>query len=281
MEALILNLAPTGLLPTRAQTPHVPLSIEEITQDCLRCAALGASMFHLHARHPDGSPSSDPVLFGELIASLRQALPEAILISTTSGRRCPDLEQRAASLHLEGASKPDMASLTLGSLNFSQEASLNAPDTIRQLARRMKEHGIRPELEVFDLGMLNFAKILIEQGLIEPPFYFNLILGNPSSAQASLLHLGTLVAELPPQSTWCVGGIGRYQSTANALGLAIGHGVRTGLEDNLWLDAQRTQLASNVQLVERIAQQAQALGRPLATPREVRHRLGLAPSHCP
>lgn len=277
MEALILNLAPTGLLPTRAQTPHVPLSAEEVAADCARCCALGASMLHLHARAADGSPSCDRALFGELVAAVRQRVPQAIIVTTTSGRRAPELEQRAASLTLEGSQKPDMASLTLGSLNFSAEASISAPATVMRLAAIMKERGIRPELEVFDLGMVNFAKQLIDKGLIEPPFYFNILLGNPASAQASLLHLGTLVADLPPQSVWSVAGIGRYQALANALGVVVGHGVRTGLEDNLWLDEARTCLATNQQLVQRIVDQAAALGRPLASADQVRSRLGLAP----
>lgn len=277
MEALILNLAPTGLLPTRAQTPHVPLSAEEVAADCARCCALGASMLHLHARAADGSPSCDRALFGELVAAVRQRVPQAIIVTTTSGRRAPELEQRAASLTLEGSQKPDMASLTLGSLNFSAEASISAPATVMRLAAIMKERGIRPELEVFDLGMVNFAKQLIDKGLIEPPFYFNILLGNPASAQASLLHLGTLVADLPPQSVWSVAGIGRYQALANALGVVVGHGVRTGLEDNLWLDEARTCLATNQQLVQRIVDQAAALGRPLASADQVRRRLGLAP----
>ena len=277
MEPLIINLAPTGLVPTRAHSPHVPLTAEEVAADCARCCAAGASMLHLHARAADGSPSCDRAVFGELVAAVRQRVPNAIIITTTSGRRAPEVELRAASLTLEGGQKPDMASLTLSSLNFSAEASISAPSTVMRLAAIMKEHDIRPELEVFDLGMVNFAKILIDKGLIEPPFYFNILLGNPASAQASLLHLGTLVADLPPQSVWSVAGIGRHQARANALGVVVGHGVRTGLEDNLWLDDERTLLATNLQFVERIAAQAAALGRPLASPGQVRSRLGLAP----
>ncbi|TRZ93042.1 MAG: 3-keto-5-aminohexanoate cleavage protein [Rhodocyclaceae bacterium] len=277
MEPLIINLAPTGLVPTRAHSPHVPLTAEEVAADCQRCWAAGASMLHLHARAVDGSPSCDRAVFGELVAAVRQRVPDAIIITTTSGRRAPEVEQRAASLTLEGEQKPDMASLTLSSLNFNSEASISSPQTVMRLAAIMKEQGIRPELEVFDLGMVNFAKILIDKGLIEPPFYFNILLGNPASAQASLLHLGTLVADLPPQSVWSVAGIGRYQARANALGVVVGDGVRTGLEDNLWLDDERTLLATNLHLVERIAAQAAALGRSLASADQVRRRLGLAP----
>lgn len=278
MQPLIINLAPTGLLPTRAQTPHVPLTAEEVAADCARCCAAGASMLHLHARAADGSPSCDRAVFGDLVAAVRASVPDAIIVTTTSGRRTPDVELRASSLTLEGEQRPDMASLTLGSLNFSAEASISSPSAVTRLATIMQERGIRPELEVFDLGMVNFAKVLIDKGLIEPPFYFNILLGNVASAQASLLHLGTLVADLPPQSIWSVAGIGRYQPVANALGVAVAHGVRTGLEDNLWLDEARTTLATNLQLVQRVAAQAAALGRPLESRAEVRRHLGLAPS---
>lgn len=275
MEPLIINLAPSGLVSTRAQSPHLPFTPEEVAADCARCASLGASMLHLHPRDAVGVPCTDSAAFGELVIAVRMRVPEAIIVTTTSGRRVPEVERRAASLTLEGEQKPDMASLTLSSMNFSSEASVNPPATVTRLATIMQERGIRPELEVFDLGMVNFAKMLIDKGLIEPPFYFNILLGNPASAQASLLHLGTMVADLPAQSIWSVGGVGRYQARANALGVAVGQGVRTGLEDNLWLDDERTALATNVQLVERIAAQAAAMGRLLATPKQVRSRLGL------
>jgi uncharacterized protein (DUF849 family) len=276
---LIINLAPTGLVPTRQQSPFVPLTPSEIATDAAQCIALGASMIHLHAREEDGSASNDPAIFADIIGRIRAQHPEVVIITTTSGRRAPEVERRASTLYLEGEAKPDMASLTLGSMNFATEASVNSPATIMRLAEIMKERGIRPELEVFDLGMINFAKILADKGLIEPPFYFNILLGNPATAQATLLHLGMLVNDLPPQSVWGLGGIGRFQTRANALGVVLGDSVRVGLEDNLWLDEARTTLATNAQLVERVRAQAQALGRPIATAREVRQRLGLKNLH--
>jgi 3-keto-5-aminohexanoate cleavage enzyme len=275
MTPLIINLASTGLVPTREQTPHVPLTPAEIAADVFRCVELGVSMVHLHAREADGSPSDDSAVFADIITRIRKQVPELVIIATTSGRRVKEVERRAATLYLEGDAKPDMASLTLGSMNFATEASVNDPKTITRLAEIMRERGIRPELEVFDLGMVNFAKILIDKGLIEPPFYFNILLGNPGTAQATLLHLATIVNDLPPLSLWSLAGIGRFQAKANALGVVMGDGVRVGLEDNLWLDDARTQLATNAQLVERIVAQANALGRPIASVQTVRERLGL------
>ena len=276
MNPLIINLAPTGLIPSRAQTPHVPLSVEEIIRDVEKCVIAGASMVHLHARDASGNATDDMTIVAAIIEGIRASCPDVLITTTTSGRRSPEIEKRAASLYLEGRCKPDMASLTLGSMNFSNEASLNAPATIMRLAEIMRERGIKPELEVFDLGMINFAKILADKGLIEPPFYFNFLLGNPSTAQATLMHLATLIADLPAQSIWATAGIGRFQTQANALGVVMGDGVRVGLEDNLWFDSEHTMLATNEMLVNRITAQAKALGRTVASPREVREYLGLA-----
>lgn len=273
---LIINLAPTGMVPTRAMSPHVPLQPDEVVRDVAHCAALGASMFHLHARAADGTPTEDPAIYGAMIGAIRAAAPQAVIITSTSGRLVQDVERRAASLYLEGDLKPDMASLTLGSMNFATTASVNAPQTITRLAQIMQERGIKPELEVFDLGMVNFAKILIDKGLLQPPYYFNILLGNPGTAQATLLHLATIVGDLPPQSYWSLAGVGRFQARATALGVVMGHGVRVGLEDNLWLDEERTELATNAQYVQRSVAQAQAIGRAVATPRQVRAMLGLA-----
>lgn len=276
MHDLIINLAPTGMIPSRAQTPHVPLTPEEIAADVVQCAEQGATMAHLHARDAQGMPVTDPAIFADIIRRVRAQVPQMVIISTTSGRQESEVEKRAGTLYLEGDAKPDMASLTLGSMNFATSASINSPQTITRLAQIMQERGIKPELEVFDLGMVNFAKILIDKGLLEPPFYFNILLGNPSTAQASLLHLGSIVADLPAQSIWSVAGLGRFQNRANGLGVVMADGVRVGLEDNLWLDDARQQLATNLQMVQRVRAQAAALGRGIASQAQVRQRLGLA-----
>jgi uncharacterized protein (DUF849 family) len=275
MNPLIINLAPTGMLPTRSQSPYVPFTPQEIADDVRRCFDLGVSMVHIHARTEDGLPTSDAAVYEEIIKTIRVTNPEIILVVSTSGRLVNEIERRSEALYLEGFLKPDMASLTLGSMNFATSASINNPKTIMQLAKIMLERGIKPELEVFDTGMVNFAKILIGKGLLNPPFYFNILLGNPSSAQATLMHLAAIVSELPPLSIWSLAGIGRFQTRANGLGVVMGDGVRVGLEDNLWLDAARTQLATNSQLVKRVVDQAIALDRTIATAQDVRTLLGV------
>lgn len=263
------------MVPTRAHSPHVPLAVEEIVRDAARCVRAGASMVHLHARDADGEPSADPGLMRELIIGLREQQPGVIVTVTTSGRREPELAKRAAVLDLDGAARPDMASLTLGSLNFLTSASVNAPATIQGLAERMLERGIKAELEVFDLGMINVARRLIDQDLLRPPFYFNLLLGNLATAQTKLLHLAALLADLPAGSVVGLAGLGRFQLEATALATVVADAARIGLEDSLHYDADRRELATNEGLVQRLVRQAEAVGRSVATPWQVRQRLGL------
>jgi uncharacterized protein (DUF849 family) len=139
----------------------------------------------------------------------------------------------------------------------------------------MRRNDIKPEMEIFDLGMVNYAHYLIRKELIAPPYYFNIILGNIAAAQAKLLHLGLIVSELPENSYWSVGGVGDRQSAMNAIGVVEGDGVRTGIEDNIWYDEERTTLATNYALTERVAAFAKALGRQIASPSDVRQMLGL------
>jgi uncharacterized protein (DUF849 family) len=167
-----------------------------------------------------------------------------------------------------------MASLTLGSLNFPRQASVNEPDMIRRLAERMGERGIVPELEVFDLGMIDFAHTLIDRGTLRPPFYFNILLGSVGTLSATPLNLALCVQALPAGSTWAAAGIGRHQLAMNGLAVTSGGHVRTGLEDNLLLGADRTP-ATNEALVQRIVDLARAFGRSAATPAEARAIIGL------
>lgn len=276
MDGFILNLAPTGMLPTRASSPHVPLSVAEIVADAGRCIELGANMLHLHARDEQGRPTYRREVYARIIGGIRERHPDVVLCVSLSGRDFGEFEQRAEVLALEGDLRPDMASLTLSSLNFSRSASLNSPEMIQRLAERMAEVGVRPELEVFDAGMLNYARYLIERGLLQGPLYFNFILGNIASAQATPAALGLLLGELPAGALWCGGGVGACQLAMNTQGLLYGHGARVGLEDYLWMDAQRQQPASNAALVGRLVELAALLGKRPASRAAVRNALGLA-----
>jgi len=273
---LIINFTPNGMIPTKEMTPHVPISPEEIAKEVLEAAKLGVSIVHLHARDPDGTPTQDPKVFADIIRRIRSQNKEIIIGITTSGRNDNSFEGRSAVLELDGDVKPDMGSLTLSSLNFNKTASMNSPKMIQDLAKKMLEKGIKPELEVFDIGMINYSKYLIRKGILQPPYYFNLLLGNIACAQADLINVGLMLRDLPERSTWALAGIGNDQLKMNSLAVTWGGAVRVGLEDNIFYDnPKRSKLASNIELIKRIVKLANTHGREIATPREVREKLGL------
>lgn len=275
-KKFILNFAPTGMIPTKEMTPYVPIRPEEIINDVLSAVDLGISMVHLHARdRATGEPTYKKDIYAEIIQGIRKKEKDLILCVSTSGRNFHEFEKRSDCLNLEGGLKPDFGSLTLSSLNFNKQANINPPQMIQDLARMMLERGIKPELEVFDLGMINYAKYLISKRLLKAPYYFNLILGNIACAQADMLHLGLMVRELPEGSIWSVGGVGNYQLQMNVVAIVAGGGVRIGLEDNIWYDAERTRLATNRDLVERIVSISKAMGLVPFTPKEARELLKL------
>ena len=181
-KKLIINFTPNGMIPTKEMTPHVPISPEEVANEVLKAAELGASIAHIHARNPDGTPTQDPEVFADIVRRVRAKNKEIIIGLTTSGRDDNTFEGRSAVMELTGDVKPDMGSLTLSSLNFNKTASVNSPEMIQKLAKKMLDNGIKPELEVFDIGMVNYAHYLIKKGILQPPYYFNLLLGNIACA---------------------------------------------------------------------------------------------------
>jgi len=196
--------------------------------------------------------------------------------------RCQDaaeFEKRAEPLQLDGDLKPDMGSLTLSSLNFNRVASMNSPEMIQKLAGEMKSRGILAELEAFDAGMINYAKYLQRKGFLEPPHYFNLLLGNIACAQADLLHTGIMIHDLPDNSFWSLAGIGNHQWMMNSIAIVSGGGVRVGLEDNIWFDTARTRLATNSDLLLRIHKLAEATDKKVMSPAKLREMLNLQPGH--
>ncbi|MFO1477528.1 MAG: 3-keto-5-aminohexanoate cleavage protein [Verrucomicrobiota bacterium] len=274
---LIINAAITGMVPTHKDNPHVPLSPAEIVADARRCRDAGASILHVHARDDAGAPTCHREIFAEIIGGIRSACPGLLISGTTSGRCHKEFEQRSQVLELDGDLRPDFASLTLGSMNFPTQASVNEPRMIQDLARRMRQRGIVPELELFDLGMTDYAKYLVDRQILEPPFYANILLGSLGTLAATPQHLALMVDGLPEGTTWSAAGIGRYQWPMNQLAIAMGGHVRVGLEDNLWMDTARTDPASNPRLVERLVKLAGQMGRPIASPETARDIIGLRP----
>ena len=163
-QDLIINFSPTGLIPTKDMTSRVPVAPDEIVEQVLQVAAMGANMVHLHAREPEtGLPTYKKEVYAEIIRGLRAKNKDLVIGVSTSGRNFFEFEKRSEVLELEGELKPDFGSLTLSSLNFNKQVSVNSPDMIQALATKMMEKGIRPELEVFDLGMINYAKYWIKK----------------------------------------------------------------------------------------------------------------------
>jgi len=277
---LIVNFTPTGMIPTKDMTPHVPITPEEIVEDVRRAVGIGITMVHLHARDGTNSkPVSSRQVYAEIIAGIRSFSKDLVICVSLSGRTLTEFQQCAQPLFLDGDLKPDMGSLTLSSLNFNKVASVNAPDMIVALATEMKKRGILSELEAFDSGMINYAKYLERKGILQPPHYFNLLLGNIACAQADLLHAGVMINDLPPNSYWSLAGIGDAQLTVNSLAICAGGGVRVGLEDNIWFDKNRTRLATNADLVRRIHNIASSCERNIMTPADFRKLLHLQPGN--
>jgi uncharacterized protein (DUF849 family) len=267
--------APTGMVPTRTMTPHVPLTPAEIARDVAAAAAIGISSVHLHARDDEGAPTWDREVYARIVGAVRGAAPEVLINVSTSGRNWSELEKRADVLALDGDLKPDLASLTLSSLNFIGAASVNSPETIRGLVRIMRDRCIVPELEIFDLGMLNFAGVLLREGLLVGPVVTNLFFGNIAGMQPTLSEIGLAVERIPgpAPALWSGAGLGDFQFVAQTLALAAGGGVRVGLEDGIYLDRGREKLATNAELVERVHAALDLLGRRAMTPAEFRAEL--------
>jgi uncharacterized protein (DUF849 family) len=270
-EKLIIKLAPTGMIPRKEDTPFVPIIPKEIISDTRKAYELGVSAVHVHARNGEGKPTHEKSYFIEIIEGIRDKCPDIIICTTTSGRTTPQVEHRVEVLDLN----PEMASLTLGSMNFPKQPSVNSLETIKTLASIMRDKGIMPELEVFEPGFINTAKYLVKKGFLKKPLHFNLLLGSLGSMPAGVKDLAYLVESLPPDSTWAATGIGRFQTQINIASILMGGHVRVGIEDSIYYNYPRKELATNVKLVKRIVKIAKELGREIATPYEARKILGL------
>lgn len=269
MKKLIVTVAPTGSLPTREMTPHVPITPEEIIEAGIRCESAGASIIHVHARDPeDGTASTKYHLFEEIYHGLKEKTGLIIQIST-GGRAGMAYEQRCKRLRLV----PEMASLTTGSVNFPTSIYENSPDLIEALAKDMLELGIKPEIEVFDLSMINNGVLLARQGLAIPPLHFDFVMGLKGAVPASIDNLVYLKNTIPHDATWSVAGVGPAQLPMNLHAIMMGGHVRVGLEDNIYY--KKGQLATNEALVERMVRFSGELGREVATPDEAREILHL------
>jgi 3-keto-5-aminohexanoate cleavage enzyme len=269
MEKLIITAALVGAETTRAQQPNLPVTPEEIAEAAHACREAGASVCHLHVRTDDGMPTQDRERFRETIAAIRRRCDIIIQVST-GGAVGMTADERLQPVSL----RPEMATLTCGTVNFGDAVFLNAPGDLERFARELKAYGVRPEFEIFEAGMIQNALSLWRKGLVEPPFHFDFVLGVPGAMPATPKHLLFLTELLPEGATWSVAGIGRYQLPMAALAVILGGHARVGFEDNIFY--RKGELAeSNAQLVARVARIARELDRPLATPDEARRILGI------
>ncbi len=249
--AIIINFCPTGMVPTKAMTPYVPESPAEIIEQVHEAYELGITIAHLHARDETGAPAWEKEIYADIFEGVRRYCPELIICGSTSGRNFPEFEKRSALIEL----RPDMASLTLSSLNFVKEASVNPPDIIGRLFAKMMEYGVHPEMECFDLGMINYGKYLISKYTDgDAPFYWNVLLGNIAGLQATPSQMGIAMTEVPAGHFLAFAGIGGSQLPVASMAISQGLGVRIGIEDNIWWDRQRTRPARNIDLVRRVHQ---------------------------
>lgn len=268
------------MIPTKEMTPHVPITISEIVEDVHQAVEIGITMVHLHARDEiTGVPTYKKEIYGKIIEGIRKYAPELVVCVSLSGRGIKEFAHRADPLQLEGNLKPDMASLTLSSLNFNKTESVNSPEMIQRLAQEMMNKGILAELEAFDAGMINYSKYLEKKGLLQSPHYFNLLLGNIACAQADLLHAGLMVRDLPNNSYWSFAGIGDDQLKMNSIAIAADGGARVGLEDNIYFDTNRSKLAKNSDLLNRVHMLATANERKMMSSKELRTKLNLNPGN--
>jgi uncharacterized protein (DUF849 family) len=240
------------MVPTRASTPHVPLQPAEIAAEVARASEVGVTMVHLHARDEQGAPTWRREVYADIISRIREHDAEIVINVSTSGRNWSDMERRSDVLFLEGDLKPDMASLTLSSLNFAGGPSVNSPDHVRELARIMRDRGIVPELEIFDLGMLNFMGVLRREGLLTGVAPVNLFFGNIAGMQPTLSEMGLAVSLLPEGALWNATGLGSFQQISQVLAIHAGGGVRVGLEDGIWRGRSKAELVTNTDLIQQV-----------------------------
>lgn len=269
LSKLIITAALTGAEVTREQQSNLPITPEEIGRAALEAYEAGAAIVHVHARLADGSPTQDKEVYREIQTIVTTACP-IIFQPSTGGAVWHSAEERLQPVYLD----PEMATLSTGTCNFGRDVFSNPQDFYEQAARLMLERGVKPEFEIFEVGMIDNALRLVKQGLVKEPLHFNFVLGVPGAMSGSVRNLSFLVEAIPAGATWTVSGIGRHETPLAAAAIGMGGHVRVGFEDNIYF--HKGELAtSNAQLVARIVRIAKELGREIASPDEAREILGL------
>ncbi len=277
-DKVIITVALTGALVKKSQNPAIPEQPDEIAAQAYECYNEGAAIAHLHARAKDGTTTGSAEVFRQIHKGIRDKC-DMVLQDTTGGGANLTIEQRTECLEAH----PEMASLNMGTMvrTFGAMAGtpfMNTRADIESFVKRMNEYDVKPEMEVYNLSMLQEVKILIEKGLLKKPYYVDLILGMQyqGALEADLKYFFTYQQYLPEDTLFNTLGVGAAQLTYGTLGMMMGGAVRVGLEDNLYY--KKGELAkSNAQLVARIVRIAREMGKEPATPEEARQILGLKP----
>jgi len=272
MGKVIITAAITGSRITRDVAPYIPITPDEIVQSSAECWNAGASIVHIHVRDPKtGLGTQDFDLFRQVVGPLREKT-DLLLCLTTSGipgRNLP-IEERLIPLELE----PELASFDAGSINLGGTVFINTPEFLEAATNRMREKGVKPELEVFDVGMIVTCLRLRDGGLLDEPLHFQFVLGTPSGSPATPKSFIHMHEHIPQDATWSIIGIGKGHLPMSMMGLIMGGHIRVGMEDNIYY--QKGELAkSNAQFVERVVRIAREYGREVATPAEARQILAL------
>lgn len=272
MTPVIITAALVGAELTREATPYLPLTPDQIAEAARLAVEAGAAMIHLHVRDDQGRPTNSAARFKEVVQKVRERCrPVPIIQVSTGGAVGDSFESRVEPLE----AKPDMASLNAGSVNFGDELFANPLPFIERLARIQKEKRIKPEIEIYDLAHVETAVRLMEQGLIVKPAHFQFVMGMKGGISATEENLKLFVSRIPPDSTWTVAGIGRYEFPMAELALKMGGHIRVGLEDNIYLEKGVLAKGSH-DLVQKAVELAVRCGRSISSPKEARKILCLA-----
>lgn len=271
MQKLIITAALVGAEVTKEDTPHLPTTTEEIVTAAEEARKAGASIVHIHVRDSNGRPSQDRELYRKAIERIEKETDLVVQVSTGGAVGMSD-EERLQPLSL----RPEMATLTTGTVNFGKDVFMNTSEQLVRFAEEFEQFGVRPEFEIFDVGMIANAMYLIKKGYFTGHLHFDFVMGVPGALPATAENLLHLIRQLPEEATWTVAGIGRHQLPMAMLGIVLGGHVRVGLEDNIYY--RKGELATNAQLVERVARIAREMDRELATPDETRRILNLTKS---
>jgi 3-keto-5-aminohexanoate cleavage enzyme len=271
VDPLVITVAPVGGELTREQQPHLPLTPAEIAEEVSRSREAGAAMVHLHVRDREGRPTQDREAFTAAMDAIREAAPDIVVQTSTGGSVGMTEEERSQPLEL----KPEMATLTTGTVNFGDEVFENPYPLVERLFLRMRELGVQVEFEAFDTGMVETAKRLVEKNDTKPrPLHFDLVLGVPGGMAGTAASAAHMASILPAGASWSATGIGRTHLEVTLAALSLRGHVRTGFEDTIYYAKGRL-ATSNAELIARVARIARETGREVATPDQARGILGI------